>query len=149
MSDVLAGSRRFRVLAVVDDYTAECLCLVADTSLSGLRVARELDTVIASRKSPAMIVSDNGTEFTSMAILLWSQERLVEWRYIAPGKPQQNAFKSIWPTIPSHRIHSSCPCCETGPALCFGGRCDFPLIFMTEVRTSFASPGRSLDRALE
>lgn len=92
VSDVLAGSRRFRVLAVVDDYTAECLCLVADTSLSGLRVARELDTVIASRKSPAMIVSDNGTEFTSMAILLWSQERFVEWHYIAPGKPQQNAF---------------------------------------------------------
>lgn len=27
-----------------------------------------------------------------MAILLWSQERLVEWHYIAPGKPQQNAF---------------------------------------------------------
>ena len=92
VSDVLAGSRRFRVLAVVDDYTAECLCLVADTSLSGLRVARELDTVIANRKSPAMIVSDNGSEFTSMAILLWAQERLVEWHYIAPGKPQQNAF---------------------------------------------------------
>ena len=92
VSDVLAGSRKFRVLAVVDDYTAECLCLVADTSLSGLRVARELDTVIASRKCPAMIVSDNGTEFTSMAILLWSQERFVEWHYIAPGKPQQNAF---------------------------------------------------------
>ena len=92
VSDVLAGSRRFRVLAVVDDYTAECLCLVADTSLSGLRVARELDTVIANRKSPTMIVSDNGTEFTSMAILLWSQERFVEWHYIAPGKPQQNAF---------------------------------------------------------
>ena len=92
VSDVFAGSRRFRVLAVVDDFTAECLCLVADTSLSGLRVARELDEVIAKRKRPAMIVSDNGTEFTSMAILHWSQEQLVEWHYIAPGKPQQNAF---------------------------------------------------------
>ena len=37
-----------------------------------------------------MIVSDNGT--TSTAILRWSQERQVEWHYIAPGKPQQNAF---------------------------------------------------------
>jgi putative transposase len=72
VSDVFAGSRRFRVLAVVDDFTAECLCLVADTSLSGLRVARELDEVFAHRKRPAMIVSDNGTEFTSMAILRWS-----------------------------------------------------------------------------
>ena len=92
VSDVFAHGRRFRVLAVVDDFTAECLCLVADTSLSGLRVARELDTVIATRKAPLMIVSDNGAELTSMAILRWSQERQIEWHYIAPGKPQQNAF---------------------------------------------------------
>ena len=39
-----------------------------------------------------MIVSDNGTEFTSMAILRWSQKTKVDWHYIAPGKPQQNAF---------------------------------------------------------
>ena len=66
--------------------------LVADTSLSGLRVARELDALIAARGRPAMCVSDNGTELTSMAILRWSQETRVEWHYIAPGKPQQNAF---------------------------------------------------------
>jgi putative transposase len=92
VSDVFAHRRRFRVFAVVDDFTAECLCLVADTSLSGFRVARELDAVIAIRKAPAMIVSDNGTELTSMAILRWSQEHRIEWHYIAPGKPQQNAF---------------------------------------------------------
>jgi Integrase core domain len=39
-----------------------------------------------------MCVSDNGTELTGMAILRWSQETRVEWHYIAPGKPQQNAF---------------------------------------------------------
>jgi putative transposase len=39
-----------------------------------------------------MCVSDNGTELTSRAILRWSQHVQVEWRYIAPGKPQQNAF---------------------------------------------------------
>ena len=39
-----------------------------------------------------MIVSDNGTELTSMAILRWSQFTRIEWHYIAPGKPQQNAF---------------------------------------------------------
>ena len=38
------------------------------------------------------MVSDNGTEFTSMAILAWAQRSGVEWHYIAPGKPQQNAF---------------------------------------------------------
>ena len=39
-----------------------------------------------------MIVSDNGTELTSNAILTWQQERSVEWHYIAPGKPMQNGF---------------------------------------------------------
>lgn len=92
ISDALASSRRFRILAIVDDFTRECLALIADTSLSGLRVARELDALIAIRGRPAMIVSDNGTELTSMAILRWSQEQHIEWHYIAPGKPQQNAF---------------------------------------------------------
>jgi putative transposase len=56
------------------------------------RVARELDAVIARRGRPATIVSDNGTELTGMTILRWSQEHGIEWHYIAPGKPQQNAF---------------------------------------------------------
>src|ERR1700733_3680895 len=92
LSDAFADGRRFRILAIVDDFTRECLCLVADTSLSGLRVARELDVLIAARGRPAMCVSDNGTELTGMAILRWSQATQVEWHYIAPGKPQQNAF---------------------------------------------------------
>src|SRR5215211_6360232 len=92
LSDALAEGRRFRILAIVDDFTRECLALTADTSLPGLRVVRELDAIVAARGQPTMIVSDNGTELTSMAMLRWSQERRVEWHYIAPGKPQQNAF---------------------------------------------------------
>src|SRR3954447_11926749 len=92
VSDTLTDSRRFRMLAVVDDFTRECVALVTDTSLSGARVGRELDAVIARRGRPMMIVSDNGTELTSMAILCWSQLTRIEWHYIAPGKPQQNAF---------------------------------------------------------
>ena len=92
LSDALADGRRFRILAIVDDFTRECLLLVPDTSLSGVRVVRELDGLIAARGRPAMCVSDNGTELTSMAILRWSQESQIEWHYIAPGKPQQNAF---------------------------------------------------------
>ena len=44
------------------------------------------------RGTPCMVVSDNGTEFTSRAILAWQEERGVEWHYIAPGKPTQNGF---------------------------------------------------------
>ncbi len=76
--------------ALVDDFTRECLALVADTSLSGTRVARELNAVIAGRGPPAMIVSDNGTELTSTAMLCWQQETGIAWHYIAPGKPMQS-----------------------------------------------------------
>ena len=92
VSDQLTDGRRLRILCVVDDCTRECLALVADTSLSGGRVARELDQIIAQRGKPKMIVSDNGTEFTSNAILTWADRSRVDWHYIAPGKPNQNAF---------------------------------------------------------
>ncbi len=92
LSDAMIDGRRFRILAIVDDFTRESLTLIPDTSLSGARVARELDTLIARRGPPRSCVSDNGTELTSMAILRWSQERQVEWHYIAPGKPMQNGF---------------------------------------------------------
>ncbi len=92
VSDALSDGRRFRMLTVVDDFSRENIALVADTSLSGSRVVRELEGVIASRGKPKTIVSDNGTEFTSMAILKWVQEIVIDWHYIAPGKPQQNAF---------------------------------------------------------
>ena len=92
VADQLVDGRRFRVLVVVDDFTRECLALVVDTSLSGIRVARELDTLIGARGKPLMIVSDNGTELTSRAVLQWQEDQGVEWHYIAPGKPMQNGF---------------------------------------------------------
>jgi putative transposase len=92
-ADTLTDGRRFRILVVVDDFTRECLCLVADTSLSGKRVARELTAIMSRRGArPLLCVSDNGTELTSNAILTWCQDSKVDWHYIAPGKPQQNAF---------------------------------------------------------
>jgi len=92
VSDQFSDGRRFRVLAIVDDCTREALALVPDTSISGVRVARELDRLILSRGKPKTIVSDNGTELTSNAILKWAQDSHVGWHYIAPGKPTQNAF---------------------------------------------------------
>jgi putative transposase len=92
VSDCFTDGRRFRILAIVDDFTRESLALIPDTSLSGARVARELDAVITWRGRPKSCVSDNGSELTSMAILKWTQTSGVDWHYIAPGKPQQNAF---------------------------------------------------------
>jgi len=90
--DQLANGRRFRILNIVDDVTRECLAAIPDTSISGRRVARELTALIASRGKPGLIVSDNGTEFTSNAIFTWQNEHEIAWHYIAPGKPMQNGF---------------------------------------------------------
>jgi len=92
VSNSLSDGRKFQVLCVIDDFSRECLATVVDTSLSGLRVTRELDRIADIRGYPCMIVSDNGTEFTSNAMLKWQEERKVEWHYIAPSKPMQNGF---------------------------------------------------------
>ena len=57
-----------------------------DTSISGKRVVRELTALVARRGRPQMIVSDNGTEFTSNAVLAWCQTEGVAWHYIAHGQ---------------------------------------------------------------
>jgi putative transposase len=90
--DQLASGRRFRILNVVDDVTRECLAAVPDTSICGKRVVRELTDLIAMRGKPGMIVSDNGTELTSNAVLEWCGTAKIDWHYTAPGKPTQNAF---------------------------------------------------------
>ena len=79
VSDQLANARRFRLLNVIDDFNSECLAAVPDFCLSGLRVIRELERVMAIRGKPAMVVSDNGTELTSNAVLRWAAEQGIEW----------------------------------------------------------------------
>jgi putative transposase len=91
VSDALADGRRFRILCVVDNFSRECLATVIDTSLGGVRVVRELERLVSERGTPGVIVSDNGTELTSCAVLRWATGRL-DWHYIEPGKPVQNAF---------------------------------------------------------
>ncbi len=90
--DQFANGRRYRVLNIIDDVTKQCLGAIADTSISGHRVARELTTIIQRCGKPGMIVSDNGTELTSNAIFAWTKKYDINWHHIAPGKPMQNGF---------------------------------------------------------
>ncbi len=90
VSDSLSNGRRIRILTIVDAFTRECLKMVVDTCLNGVRVGRELSCLIKEKGKPETILSDNGTEFTSHAILRWSQENQIDWQYIEPGKPMQN-----------------------------------------------------------
>ena len=92
ISDALSDGRRFRILGVMDQCSRECLSLVADTSLPGARVVRELDMLVQRRGRPKVIVSDNGTELTSKAVLQWAAYRRIEWHYITPGRPSENGF---------------------------------------------------------
>lgn len=92
LSPTPCASRRLRILAINDDCCRENLCLMGDTSISGQRVTRELAALVRLYGKPACIVSDNGTEFTSRAVLKWASDNQVEWHYIDPGKPQQNGF---------------------------------------------------------
>lgn len=90
--DALNSGRKIRVLTIVDECTRECLHMSVDTGMSGNKVRRALDVLIAQRGTPGMIRSDNGTEFTSHAIVQWAHEKKVPWNYIQPGKPQQNGY---------------------------------------------------------
>ena len=90
--DVLVTGRRIRLLTIVDDFTRESINITVDTSINGGRVCDELEKVIEIRGKPDRILSDNGTEFTSTAILKWCQGKGVRWDYIQPGKPYQNGY---------------------------------------------------------
>ncbi len=68
------------------------MALVVDTSIGGGRMARERDALIARRGAPVLIVSDNGTEMTSKAVLEWANRTGVGWHDIDSGKPHQNGF---------------------------------------------------------
>ncbi|AGI68491.1 IS3-family integrase [Octadecabacter antarcticus 307] len=92
VSDTFGASRKFRMLAVNDDCCRENLCLMADTSISGAEGGTRPGCACARLWKPPCIVSDNGTEFTSRAILKWAGDNGVDWHYIDPGKPQQNGF---------------------------------------------------------
>ena len=90
--DVLADGRRIRIFTLVDDYTRQCLALEVDTSITGQRVSRILSALREAGQLPQVLICDNGTEFTSKAMLKWSSTTGTKLHYIEPGKPTQNAF---------------------------------------------------------
>ncbi len=90
--DSTAAQRPFRAFALVDDFRRECLAIEAATSLTGERVKRVLDRVIADRGRPEAMLSDNAPEFTSRVLEACSLERKIRHDFIEPGKPHQNGF---------------------------------------------------------
>lgn len=83
VSDQLANGRRIRVLNAVGDYTRECVLQIVDFSISGQRLACELDRL--TRALPKTLVCDNGPDFTSKAMFFWAKRHGVQLHFIQPG----------------------------------------------------------------
>jgi putative transposase len=90
--DALFNGRRFRVLAIIDEFSRECLALEVDASLTGERVTKVLERVCEVRGVPVIVQSDNGPEFRGLVMDQWAYRRGVRLQFIEPGKPIQNAF---------------------------------------------------------
>jgi len=88
--DVLSNGRKFRALTIVDDFTRESIGIEVDFSLTGERVVRVLSRLAADRSLPSTLKFDNGSEFTSNAMLGWAAQANVELHFIEPGRPMQN-----------------------------------------------------------
>lgn len=92
VTDSLVTGRRFRALAIVDDYSRECLALEVDTSLGGSRVVAVLDRLAETRGLPRTITLDNGPEFIGQCLDEWAYRNGVKLNFIRPGKPVENAY---------------------------------------------------------
>jgi len=92
VTDSLVTGRRFRALAILDDFSRECLAIEVDTSIGGRRVVDVLEKLGALRGLPEVITVDNGPEFAGKALDEWAYRKGIKLNFIRPGKPVENAF---------------------------------------------------------
>jgi putative transposase len=92
VSDKRSDGRWFRVLTVIDQFTRECILLLADQSLTAAKVAGALDRAVGERGAPESITVDNGSEFASSVMDRWAYSNGVKLSFIRPGKPVENGF---------------------------------------------------------
>ena len=92
-SDALFDGRRFRILAVVDNYSKKCLSLRVGQSLKGQDVQENLHHIcLAEGTFPARLQCDNGSEFISKEVDRWAFENSVTMDFSRPGKPTDNPY---------------------------------------------------------
>ena len=92
ITDSIITGRRFRALAIVDDYSRECPAIEVDTSLGGRRVVGVLKKLAEIRGLPEVITIDNGPEFAGRVMDEWAYRKGVKLSFIRPGKPMENAY---------------------------------------------------------
>jgi len=84
--------RPLRILAILDEYTRECLSLYVDRQISSQGVLDRLYNLFIHRGAPEHIRSDNGPEFTAKAVRKWLGRLKVGTLFIEPGSPWENGY---------------------------------------------------------
>jgi transposase InsO family protein len=84
--------RRVRILAVIDEYTRECMALDVARHITSEDVIYRLGQLFVERGVPAYIRSDNGPEFTAKAVREWLERLNVQTLFIEPGCPWENGY---------------------------------------------------------
>lgn len=92
MSERFENGRSFRILTIIDPFSRECPLLWADFSLTGPKVVACLDVLAGTRGLPMAITVDNGSEFCSRAMDVWSYRNGVKIDFIRPGRPVENGL---------------------------------------------------------
>ncbi len=84
--------RAFRILTIIDEYTRECLIILAQRQITSQDVIEQLFYLFIFRGTPQYIRSDNGPEFTSKAVRNWLKDLKVNTLFIEPGSPWENEY---------------------------------------------------------
>src|SRR5690625_6076338 len=80
VSDTLANCRTFRCLTIVDEFSRECLATHVAHSIPAVHVIEVLEKLRVERGLPEIVITDNGSEFTSRAFDAWAYARGVKIR---------------------------------------------------------------------
>lgn len=88
--DQSLSGKSLKMLTLIDEYTRECLAVEVGVSMTGEKVRALLQRVCLEKGFPAMIRSDNGSEFSGQTVNQWLAENGIKPLFIEPGKPWQN-----------------------------------------------------------